>query len=127
MSRSSSLPHSPDRGCPMFRTIWSKTLRDYRVPILAWGIVLGLLMAAAFATATPAVLAGFASIAPILSFLGDPYAMQTPEGYITFRYTGAILPLLLSFWPILAGARLVRGEEERGTMDVLLATPQPRL
>jgi ABC-2 type transport system permease protein len=38
----------------------------------------------------------------------------------------AFLPLLLSIWPILAGARLVRGEEERGTMDVLLATPLPR-
>jgi ABC-2 type transport system permease protein len=111
----------------MFRTIWSKSLRDYRVAILGWGLGLALLMAAGFATATPAVLAGFVSLAPILSFLGDPYAMQTPEGYITFRYMGAILPLLLSFWPILAGARLVRGEEERGTMDVLLATPQPRV
>jgi len=111
----------------MFRTIWSKSLRDYRVPILGWGYGLALLMAAGFATATPVVLAGFASLAPLLGFLGDPYAMQTPEGYITFRYLETILPLLLSFWPILAGARLVRGEEERGTMDVLLATPQPRI
>jgi len=111
----------------MFRSIWSKTLRDYRVAILAWGIGLGLLMAAGFGTATPSVLAGFASLAPILSFLGDPYAMQTPEGYVTFRYMGAILPLLLSIWTVLAGAYLVRGEEERGTMDVLLATPQPRV
>jgi ABC-2 type transport system permease protein len=36
------------------------------------------------------------------------------------------VPLLLSLWSILAGARLVRGEEERGTMDVLLATSQSR-
>ena len=110
----------------MFRTIWSKSLRDYRVPILGWGIGLALLMTAGFATATPVVLAGFASLVPLLSFLGAPYAMQTPEGYITFRYLEAVLPLLLSFWPILAGARLVRGEEERGMLDVLLATPQPR-
>ncbi len=110
----------------MFRSIWSKSLRDYRVAILGWGIGLGLLMTVGFATATPVVLAGFASLAPILGFLGDPYAMQTPEGYITFRYMGIVLPLMLSFWPILAGAHLVRGEEERGTLDVLLATPQPR-
>jgi len=109
----------------MFRTIWSKTLRDYRVAILGWGIGLGLLMTAGFATATPAVLAAFISLAPLLRFLGDPYALQTPEGYITFRYMGAVVPLMLSFWPILAGARLVRGEEERSAMDVLLATPQP--
>jgi ABC-2 type transport system permease protein len=110
----------------MFRSIWSKSLRDYRVAILGWGIGLGLLMAVGFATATPIVIAGFASLAQLLRFLGDAYAMQTPEGYITFRYLGTVVPLMLSFWLILAGARLVRGEEERGTMDVLLATPQPR-
>src|SRR5437667_12364894 len=52
--------------------------------------------------------------------------MNTPEGYITFRYMETSWPLLRSIWPILAGARLVRGEEERGTMDVLLATSQSR-
>lgn len=111
----------------MFHSIWSKTLRDYRVAILGWGIGLGLLMIAGFATATPAVLAAFISLAPLLHFLGDPYALQTPEGYMSFRYMGAVVPLMLSFWPILAGARLVRGEEEHSTLDVLLATPQPRV
>jgi len=110
----------------MFRSIWSKTLRDYRVPILAWGLGLALLMFVGFATATAPVLAAFASIAPLVGFLGDPIAMQTPAGYISFRYMETTLPLLLSFWPILAGARLVRGEEERGTMDVLLAAPRAR-
>ncbi len=110
----------------MFRSMWSKSLRDYRVPILAWGIGLALLMFVGFATATTPVLAAFVSIAPLVSFLGEPVAMTTPAGYITFRYMETTLPLLLSFWPILAGARLVRGEEERGTMDVLLGTPQAR-
>jgi len=110
----------------MFRSILSKTLRDYRVPILAWGIGLALLMFVGFATATTPVLAAFASIAPLVGFLGEPVAMRTPAGYISFRYMETTLPLLLSFWPILVGARLVRGEEERGTMDVLLGTPQAR-
>jgi ABC-2 type transport system permease protein len=110
----------------MFRSILSKSLRDYRVPMLAWGLGLLVFMAAVVATATPAVVTAFISFARIVSFLGDPYAMNTPEGYITFRYMETTLPLLLSIWPILAGARLVRGEEERGTMDVLLATSQPR-
>jgi len=79
-----------------------------------------------YATATTPVLAAFASIAPLVGFLGEPVAMLTPAGYITFRYMETTLPLLLSFWTILAGARLLRGEEERGTMDVLLGTPQPR-
>jgi ABC-2 type transport system permease protein len=110
----------------MFRSFFSKSLRDYRIPVLAWGYGLAVLMAAGFATATPAVVTAFISFSHIISFLGDPYAMNTPQGYITFRYLETTVPLLLSLWPILAGARLVRGEEERGTMDVLLATSQSR-
>ena len=110
----------------MFRSILSKSLRDYRVPMLAWSLGLLVFMAVVVTTATPAVVTAFISFARIVSFLGDPYAMHTPEGYITFRYMATTLPLLLSIWPILAGARLVRGEEERGTMDVLLATSQTR-
>jgi ABC-2 type transport system permease protein len=110
----------------MFRSILSKSLRDYRVPMLAWGFGLALFMVAVVGTATPAAVTAFSSFARIISFLGDPYAMNTPQGYITFRYMETTLPLLLSIWPILAGARLVRGEEERGTMDVLLATSQSR-
>jgi ABC-2 type transport system permease protein len=110
----------------MFRTIWSKSLRDYRVPILSWGIGLGLLMAIIFAGATPALRDAYASVAQSFRFFGDPYAVQTSEGFITTRLLEVTLPILFSFWPILAGARMVRGEEERGTMDVLLATPQSR-
>jgi len=112
----------------MFRNIWSKSLRDYRVAIISWGIGLGVLMAAGFAMSTPEVIASFSStLTQLFRFLGDPYAIQTPEGYITFRWMGVFIPLMLSFWPILAGSRMVRGEEERGTLDVLLATPQPRM
>lgn len=110
----------------MFRNIWSKSLRDYRVAILGWGLGLGVMMVLGFIEATPTVIANFASLASLFHFLGDPYAIQTPQGFITFRWMGAFLPLLFSFWPILAGARLLRGEEERGTLDVLLSTPQPR-
>ncbi|HCI78467.1 MAG TPA: hypothetical protein DHW02_02110, partial [Ktedonobacter sp.] len=111
----------------MFRTIWTKSLRDYRVAILAWGIGLGVLLLVGLATATPVLLASFATLAPLFRFLGNIYALQTPEGYVTFRYLGLVVPLILSFWPIIAGARMVRGEEERGTLDVLLATPQSRV
>jgi ABC-2 type transport system permease protein len=111
----------------MFRSIWSKSLSDYRVAILAWGLGLGLFAAIDFAESTPTTLAAFSSLAPLFHFLGDPYQIQTPEGFITWRLMELFLPLAISFWPILAGARLVRGEEERGSMDVLLATPQSRM
>jgi ABC-2 type transport system permease protein len=110
----------------MFRSILSKSLRDYRVPMLAWGFGLLVFMVVEVAMATPAVVTAYISLVKILSFWGDPYAMNTAAGYITFRYMETAWPILLSIWPILAGARLVRGEEERGTMDVLLATSQTR-
>jgi polyether ionophore transport system permease protein len=110
----------------MFRSILSKSLRDYRVPMLAWGLGMAVLMVWNFVGATPAFVTANISFVRILSFIGDLYAMNTPEGYITFRYMETFMPILLSIWPILAGAGLVRGEEERGTMDVLLATSQSR-
>ncbi len=110
----------------MFRNIWSKSLSDYRVAILAWGLGLALFGAIDFAESTPTTLAVFGSLAQLFRFLGDPYQIQAPEGFITYRIMELFVPLAISFWPILAGARLVRGEEERGSMDVLLATPRSR-
>ena len=94
--------------------------------ILAWGFALGLFGAIDFAESTPTTIAAFGSLAPLFRFLGDPYQIQTPEGFITWRIMELFVPLAICFWPILAGARLVRGEEERGSMDVLLATPRSR-
>jgi ABC-2 type transport system permease protein len=110
----------------MFRSMWSKSLRDYRVAILAWGLGLALFGAIDFAESIPTTIATFGSLAPLFRFLGDPYQIQTPEGFITWRIMELFVPLAISFWPILAGARLVRGEEERGSMEVLLATPRSR-
>ena len=110
----------------MFRSILSKSLRDYRVAILAWGFALGLFAAVDFAESTPTTIASLGSLAQLFRFLGDPYQIQTPEGFITWRIMELFVPLAISFWPILAGARLVRGEEERGSMDVLLATSWSR-
>src|SRR5215472_14657716 len=105
----------------MFRSIWSKTLRDYRVAILAWGLGLALFGAVDFAESTPTTIAAVGTLAQFFRFLGDPYQLQTPEGFISWRILELFVPLAISFWPILAGARLVRGDEERGSMDVLLA------
>ena len=110
----------------MFRSILSKTLRDYRVAILAWGFAFGLFGFIDFAESTQTTIAVFGSLAQLFRFLGDPYQIQTPEGFITWRIMELFVPLAICFWPILAGARMVRGEEEHGSMEVLLATPRSR-
>ncbi len=116
----------------MFRTIWTKTLRDYRFAIFGWGIGIGLLLFAslvAYATQvdTPAARASLPQIAAQFRFFGDPVEVTTPTGYTTWRVMGLFAPILISIWAVLAGARLVRGEEERGSIDVLLSTPVSRL
>ncbi len=110
-----------------FGAIWSKSLRAYRVAILAWGIGLGLLlMATAAASPSIATAAGqLSSVTQSFSFFGDPVAIGTPQGYITFKFLG-LLPLVLGIWAVIAGAHLTRGDEESGALDLLLGEPVSR-
>lgn len=112
----------------MFRTIWSKTLREYRFAIVGWGIGLGLAVLLTMvyygSTGESARLAE-AQYAQSFRFLGDPIAVGTTAGYITWHTVG-ILPVALSIWTVLAGAWLVRGEEERRSLDLALVTAHSR-
>ncbi|MEO7002399.1 MAG: ABC transporter permease subunit, partial [Ktedonobacterales bacterium] len=112
------------------RSIWSKTLRDYRIPILAWGIGMALLLVAQITTIqslinTPAARESVAQLANSFRFFGEPVAIATPLGYATWKSMG-VVPVLLGIWAVLAGASLIRGEEERGALDLLLAEPESR-
>lgn len=114
----------------MFRSIFTKSLRDYRVAILGWGIGLGLLIYFYYATIL-SQLAGTAGqtlqqIAGQFSFFGETVEANTPGGYITFKIMGTV-PVVLGIWAVLAGSRMTRGEEESGALDILLSTPQSRL
>lgn len=112
-----------------FRAVWSKSLRAYRVAILAWGIGLGLLlMATAAASSSVSGAAGALSQTNILqsfAFLSNPVALGTPQGYTTFKFL-ALLPLMLGIWMVIAGARLTRADEENGALDLLLGAPISR-
>ncbi|MDE3230045.1 MAG: ABC transporter permease subunit [Chloroflexota bacterium] len=113
-----------------YRAIWSATLRAYRVPILAWGIGLGLMvMATAAASTSISSSLGGSSTTQLLQdfrFFGEPVAMTTPQGYTTFKILG-LLPLFLGIWTVIAGGYLTRGEEERHSLDLLLGEPISRL
>ena len=111
------------------RSTWTKTLRDYRAAILIWGFGLGLavvLTLASYDMMGAASRAATAQYAATFRFLGEPVALDTAAGYATWHTTG-LLPVMLAIWTVLAGARLVRGDEERGEMDILLSTPASRL
>jgi ABC-2 type transport system permease protein len=115
----------------MFKDIWTKTLRDYRWGILWWALgLLAYMYVGGYVSFQetaqgPDYAATFTQLAQTFKFLGDPVAITTPGGFTLFR-VGAISLLFLSIWAVMAGARLVRGEETRGSIDVLLSTPQSR-
>jgi ABC-2 type transport system permease protein len=50
----------------------------------------------------------------------------TPEGYLQSELFSFLAPILLLVYAIGAGARAIAGEEEGGSLDVLLSTPVRR-
>src|SRR5579859_7978552 len=119
---------SPSRRQAMwFKSIYLKTLRDFRIAILGWGAGMGLLMYVVLASvpsliATPQARASLVSLAGSFTWLAEPIAIDTPGGYATWKYGFTIL--IMALWPLLACSRLLRGEEERGSLDVLLSLPR---
>ena len=112
------------------RSVYGKSLRDYRLAILAWGIGMGLLVVSPMASVaalvtTPQARAQLATLAASFAWNAEPVAVDTVGGYATFKI--GIVIFVLAVWPLLAASRMLRGEEERGSLDVLLAVPRPRL
>jgi ABC-2 type transport system permease protein len=114
----------------VFRSIYLKSLRDYRVPILGWGLGLGALLATVLIAiptvfATPAAKAAVVSLGSSYAWIAEPIKIDTAGGYATWKYGITILVVVI--WPLLAGTGMVRGEEERGSLDVLLSAPRGRV
>lgn len=57
---------------------------------------------------------------------GGELDFTSPEGYLNSQVFALMLPLLLLIFAIGAGAAAVAGEEERGTLDLVLAHPLRR-
>src|SRR2546421_3101878 len=114
----------------MFRSIFLKTLRDYRIPILGWGVGMGFTIVSPMASvatliSTPEARAALAGLAAQFAWNADPVAADTIGGYATFKI--GVFVFLVCVWPLLAASRMLRGEEERGSIDVLLSAPRTRL
>jgi ABC-2 type transport system permease protein len=113
-----------------FTSIFLKTLRDFRIAILGWGVGMGLATFEVQATvgslvSTPAARATLVSLASSFAWNADAVAVDTVGGYATWKV--GIFFLLVAIWPLMACSRLLRGEEERGSLDVLLSLPRGRL
>lgn len=112
------------------RSVYLKTLRDYRIAILGWGIGMGLVVVSPMASVaalvtTPQAREQLISLAASFAWNADVVAVDTIGGYATWKI--GIFIFLIAVWPLLAASRMLRGEEERGSLDVLLSVPRPRV
>jgi ABC-2 type transport system permease protein len=120
----------------MFNNIFLKTLRDYFRQILIWGGGIGLVMLvygvgynSIFGTGPDRAKAVEDYRKTIESFTiltGKIYDIDTFGGFITAKI-GSGIPILLGIWALLAGSGILRGEEERGNLDLLVSTPHTRI
>src|SRR5262245_34051046 len=123
---------SPRRRPRMRRSIFLRTLWSFRVAILGWGVGLGVLtfvVVAAFDTAIggmpPSTKEEFLLAFQSIGWLWDyPKAVVTTGGYATAKYS--VFLMLVSIWALLAGSRILRGQEETGQLDMLLSLPRSR-
>lgn len=112
-----------------FSNVYLKTLRDYRIAIFGWGIGMGLMVYATLSIFPSLNLnkndaVQISTLIKSFAWLAEGIAIYTPGGYLTYKL--GFTTLVMAIWPLLAGARMLRGEEERGSMDALLSLPKTR-
>ncbi len=71
-----------------------------------------------------AALAALAGNPAVRTLFGEPLALDDPGGFAVWR-TGTVLAVLVAVWAALAAVRILRGEEEAGRWDLLLAGRVP--
>jgi ABC-2 type transport system permease protein len=125
----------PGRLDWMLRSVFGKTVWERRTSIWWW--LIGLVALAAGTIAFwPTVetggdaMQGMMDAIPseLLAMFGitDPSSLLTPEGFLSARLYSSIGTLVMLVFAIGAGSGALAGEEQKGTMDLLLGTPTPR-
>lgn len=113
-------------------TIFRYALLRWRGPILGWGMALAVLafvVASLYDTALQmrAQLEQLLHTLPaeLMAFIGGLDRIFSPAGFLDTRFF-SLLPLILGVFAVLIGSGLVVGDEENGTLDLILAHPVRR-
>ncbi|MBM7843292.1 ABC transporter permease subunit [Herpetosiphon giganteus] len=118
----------------MLRNIFSKTIYERRRSLLWWGLGIIMLVAVLIGfypamnnpeTSQQLAKAMEAMPKEMLAAFGvtDVANLTTPAGYIQGRLFGFMLPLIVMIFTIGLGSRVIAGEEEARTLDLILAHP----
>ena len=114
-------------------TIFLYALLRLRGQIIGWGLALAVLafvVASLFDTALQmrGQLEQLLDTLPpeIMMFVGGIDRVFSPAGFLDTRYF-SMLPLILGVFAVLVGSGLIVGDEENGTLDLILAHPVRRV
>ncbi len=125
--RIEAVPHAR-----MLGSVFTKNVRDGHRALLLWslGVLLMVFIYAAFwpsASTNADQLRQYIEKLPelIRNMVGNA-DYGTPVGYVQTEIFSFMMPILLLVYAIGAGARAIAGEEEVGTLDLLLSTPISR-
>lgn len=118
----------------MLRNVFAKTLRDLRRSFLWWSV--GLAGMAALMVSVYPTVRGNSSLNKLIEDypealkgfvgFGGELGYTTPSGYLGMELFSLMIPLLLVIAAIAAGAAAIAGEEDRGTLELLLSLPISR-
>ncbi|MBU4405557.1 MAG: ABC transporter permease [Candidatus Aminicenantes bacterium] len=116
----------------MLNNLFRKTLRDQRLSLLGWslglvGLSLYLLYVYPFVNRAAAMMKVLDNLPPVIkNLIGKSNFMATPEGFFNLQPFSILAPLLFIVFAVAKGSDATAGEEERGTLDLLLANPLRR-
>jgi ABC-2 type transport system permease protein len=113
-------------------TIYKYAMRRYLGQILGWGISFGLIALYLMVIYKPMItqqaeLQGLfdAYGETMMAFFGGSADFLSPAGYLDFAFFSYI-PVVAGIFAVLMGAGLLAVEEEKGTLDLILAYPVSR-
>ncbi|MFC4785565.1 ABC transporter permease [Nocardioides sp. MAHUQ-72] len=121
-------PTVPDQTPFLLRSVYRKSLRDHRHGLVGWSVGIALLVVTesliwpSFKD-MPDIEKLFEQYPDYMQRLFDVSSMTSGLGFINSELFTLMLPALFLVYAIGRGGRLVAGEEEDGTLDVLLVTP----
>jgi ABC-2 type transport system permease protein len=117
----------------MLRSVGLKTLHDQGRALIAWSLSLAVLVAM-YVAIWPSLrdqpsMSDFLNQMPRAMrslFAAAGADLSTPVGYVQVELLAFMGPLLLIVYSVAAGASAIAGEEDRHTLDLLLANPVSR-
>jgi ABC-2 type transport system permease protein len=117
----------------MLPSVFGKVIHDQWRATLAWAI--GAAALCSFYLALYPSLGGVTELQAMMDamppelraiFVTEGLDLSTPAGYLNMELFSFVLPLIVAGYGVAAGSAAIAGEEERGTLDLLLANPIPR-